>query len=150
MVGSTVARAASVYVFDPDRPWDAQTPETLPPISSDLTPFTVNSWSPDGERLAGDVSFKDSGVVIHTLRSRTYERLTEFGQWPVWLPDSRRLLFVSRGNSFFIVDRATKRVRKIFGSTRDVLGPPRLSRDGRRMFFSRRVTEADIWLITLR
>jgi hypothetical protein len=32
---------------------------------------------------------------------------------------------------------------------RDVIGPPRLSRDGRRMFFSRRVTEADIWLLTL-
>jgi hypothetical protein len=33
--------------------------------------------------------------------------------------------------------------------TRDVLGPPRLTRDGREAYFSRRVTESDVWLVTL-
>jgi Tol biopolymer transport system component len=122
----------------------------LPSLDPSLGLFTANAWSPDGERLAGDIGRKDAGIVVYTFRSRTYERLTDFGQWPVWLPDGRRVLFVSGGDGFFVVDRATKRVRKIFSAARDVIGPPRLSRDGRQMFFSRRVTEADIWLLTLR
>jgi hypothetical protein len=32
---------------------------------------------------------------------------------------------------------------------RDTLGPPRLTRDGTAAFFSRRITEADVWLIDL-
>ncbi|MGH7608161.1 MAG: hypothetical protein ACREME_12570, partial [Gemmatimonadales bacterium] len=67
----------------------------------------------------------------------------------VWLPDSRRLLFVSGGNAFYVIDRVTKRVAQVFAVARDVIGPPRLTRDGRRMYFSRRVTEADIWLVSL-
>jgi hypothetical protein len=31
---------------------------------------------------------------------------------------------------------------------RDVIGPPRMSADGTQVVFSRRVTEADIWLLT--
>ena len=33
---------------------------------------------------------------------------------------------------------------------RDTLGPPRLTRDGREAYFSRRITEADVWIATLR
>lgn len=49
-----------------------------------------------------------------------------------------------------IIDTQTKQTRKIYSSTRDVLGPPRLSRDGRAMYFTRRVTESDIWTRTLK
>jgi Tol biopolymer transport system component len=152
MAGSQGLTTTSGYVvlLDPNRPWHQQIPDTLPPPDTSLGRFTVNAWSPDGEWLAGDMSFKDAGIVIYSFRSRAYERLTDFGQWPVWLPDSRRVLFVSGGHALFVVDRATKRVRKIFSVARDLIGPPRLSRDGRQMFFSRRVTEADIWLLTLR
>jgi hypothetical protein len=36
--------------------------------------FLVNSWSQDGER-----------IVTYSLRSGTFDRLTEFGEFPVWL-----------------------------------------------------------------
>lgn len=141
------ARKAGVWIFDPNRPWKQQTPEELP-LESPAARFLVNSWSPDGERLVGEVL--SQGIATYSLRSRTYERLTDFGEWPVWLPDSRRVLFVANGNAFFIVDTRSKQVRKIFSVTRDVLGPPRLTRDGKTAYFSRRVTEADIWLLTLK
>ena len=86
---------------------------------------------------------------MYTLGSRTYEHLTNYGQWPVWLPDSRRLLFVSGGKAFYLVDQESKAVRKVFAVNRDVIGPPQLTPDGRTMYFTRRVTEADIWLATL-
>jgi Tol biopolymer transport system component len=141
--------SARVYLFDPNRPWKEQHPQPLPVPEDSLAPFLPHSWSPDGQRLAGMVNV-DKGVIMYTFRSRTYQRLTDYGQWPVWLPDSRHLLFVSGGNAFYLADRETKQVRKIFAVTRDVIGPPQLTRDGRAMYYSRRVTEADIWLVTLR
>ena len=115
--------------------------------------FFPNSWSPDGLRIAGQVGAvgaAGSGIAVFSLPNRRYEKLTEFGEWPVWLPDSQRLLFVAGGNSFYVLDTRTKAVHKVFTVVRDVLGPPRLTRDGRALYFSRRVTEADVWMATLR
>ena len=137
-------------VFDPNRPWKEQTAEVLQPLDPPSDRFLVNSWSPDGRNLAGQVTGQHPGIAIYSLASRAYERLTEFGEWPVWLPDSRRTLFVADGSGFFIVDTRSRQVRKIFSVTRDVIGPPRLTRDGRTAYFSRRVTESDVWLCTLR
>ena len=75
-----------VLVFDPNRPWKQQTPDVLPPLDPPSVHFLVNSWSPDGEHLAGHVDSATQGIVMYSLRSRKYERLTDFGQWPVWLP----------------------------------------------------------------
>jgi len=139
-------------IFDPARPWARQTPEVSPPMEPAPARFAVNSWSTGGDRLVGQVEVKGrgTGIAIYSRRSRTYERLTDFGEWPVWLPDGRRVLFVADGNAFFIVDAHTKHARKIYSAARDVIGPPRLTRDGRTAYYSRRVTESDIWLLTLR
>jgi len=146
---TTSNESRMAFVFDPQRPWNEQQPEVLPVPPDSLAPFGPHSWSPDGRRIAGMISALDRGVIVHTLGSGAYERLTDYGQWPVWLPDSRRLLFVSGGEAFYVVDRETKAARKIFSVTRDVIGPPQLRRDGRALYFTRRVTEADIWMATL-
>ena len=139
----------ATYMFDPNRPWNAQHVDTLPQPPDSLAPFGPHSWSPDGRRIAGMIHAFDRGVVVHTLGTRKYDRLTARGHWPVWLPDSRRVLYVSGGNAFYIVDRQTKAVRQVLAVTRDVIGPPQLTPDGRTLYFTRRVTEADIWLATL-
>jgi hypothetical protein len=54
-----------------------------------------------------------------------------------------------RGREFHILDTHTKATQMVFSVNRDTLGPPRLTRDGRTAFFSRRVTEADVWLVDL-
>ena len=143
------AVGGAVWIFDPNRPWKQQTPEVLPPLDPSSARFRVNSWSADGEHLVGHVDVKQ-GITMYSLRSRKYERLTDFGEWPVWLPDSRRVLFVGGGKAFYIVDGRSKQVRKIFSVTRDIIGPPGLTRDGKTAYFSRRVTESDIWLLTLK
>ena len=137
------------YIFDPRRSWKEQTPRMLPRVEAPDN-FFVNAWSPDGAHIAGTAGLDEKGVVVYSLRTNRYERLTDYGEWPVWLPDSRRILFVSRGKDFYVIDTETKQARKIYSSTRDVLGPPRLSRDGREMYFSRRVTESDIWTLTFK
>jgi Tol biopolymer transport system component len=146
-----VAADRLLHVVDPNRPWNAQTPQVLPLPDAALRPFIPNAWSPDSARLAGQIGFSDRGgigVVLYTFASRSYERLTDFGEWPVWFRDSRRLLFVFKGREFWVVDTRTKQTRKIYSTIWDTLGPPRITRDGRAAYFSRRVTEGDIYLLT--
>ena len=114
---------------------------------SALAPY-ANSWSSDGQRLGGMISYSDQGVVALSVASGRYERLTSLGRWPVWLSDSRHLLFVSAGSGFHVVDSVTREVLEVYTVRRDVLGPPRLTRDGSRVVYSRRTTESDIWLLT--
>ena len=147
-IAVTSVAGGKVYVFDPNPPAAEQTLATLTPPEPALSPFLVNDWSP-GDRIAGQIGYSDQGVVTYSLQSGTYDHLTDFGQWPVWLGDSRRLLFVTGGKDFFVVDSQTREVQKIFSVTRDVLGPPRVTGDGTEAYFSRRVTEGDIWLVTL-
>ena len=139
----------NVYVFDPNREWSEQTPEIIPPPADSPNEFVVNAWSPDGTRLAGQVGLAAHGIMIYSLQSRLFERLTDFGGYPVWLPDSRRLMFVSNGRGFYVADTRTRKVEKVFSVEGDIIGPPQLTRDGREAYFTRRVTEGDIWLLTL-
>jgi Tol biopolymer transport system component len=140
------------YIVDLSRRWSEQRPEKLPPIPGSEYPLTPNSWSPDGRRLIGwaGPASPSLGVVMYTLETQTYERLTNFGEWPVWLPDGRRVLMGDGGKRFWLLDTQTKRTKAIYSGSRDVLGPPRLTADGRTVFYSRRVTEADIHMMTLR
>jgi eukaryotic-like serine/threonine-protein kinase len=150
-LGSEGPHTPAVWIFDPSRPWKQQTAEVLPPLDGSLWPFVATSWSPDGEHLAGQLGNPGGhGIATYSLRSHKYESLSDFGEWPAWLPDNRHVLFVADGKAFFVVDMRSKQVRKIFSVTRDVIGPPRLTRDGTKAYFSRRVTESDIWLMTLK
>ena len=139
----------NVYVFDPTRPWNDQKPDVIAAPADSPDEFVVNSWSPDGSRLAGQAGLAARGIITYSLPSRTFERLTDFGGYPVWLPDSRRVMFVAGGRGFHVVDTRSRRVEKVFSVQRDVIGPPQLTRDGREAYFTRRVTEGDIWLLTL-
>lgn len=146
----TRQRSGAASIIDPRAPLGAEAAPDTGPIATAGERFTPNSWSPDGHWLAGQHGFTTPGIVVYSLANRRFERLTDFGEWPVWLPDSRRILFVSRGREFHVLDTGTKTTSKIWSSVRDTLGPPRLTRDGRAMFFSRRITEADVWVATLR
>ena len=145
------ADAGDVYLFDPNRPWNEQTLEHLPAFGSPAWRFWVSAWSPDGARLAAFVGPGTTrGIGVYSIASRRYELLTDFGEFPAWLPDSRRILFVSGGKAFYTVDTRTKEVKRVFSAGRDIIAPARLTRDGRRLYFIRRVTESDIWMATLR
>jgi Tol biopolymer transport system component len=138
-------------VVDANRTAADQTPEILPTPGAAVRQFIPISWSPDGARLAGQLGFSDrggAGIVLYSFGSRTYERLTDFGEWPAWFGDSRRILFVDRGREFWVVDARTKQTKKLYSTIWHTLGPPRMTRDARAVFYSRRVTEADIYLLS--
>jgi Tol biopolymer transport system component len=155
-IAVSAVAANKTYVFDPDRPWSGQTPHVLPPPGPSEPALIATSWSPDGEQLAFQTGFNEGGsnprlgVVTYSLRTGAYQRLTDYGEWPVWLGDSRRILFVSRGRTFHLLDSRTRSATRIFSVEYDSIGPPRVPGDGRFIYFTRRVTEADIHLVTLR
>ncbi len=148
MAASDINKGGVVHVFDPRVPWKQQNPQTLPPHPSGRT-FSAWSWSPDGTRLAGYLGATyQGGIATYDFQSRTYQVLTDFGLFPLWLNDNDHLLF-SWQSKLFLVDQ-TKRVREVVSVAPDEAGIPSMSRDNRRIVFTRTVSEADIWLAMLK
>jgi Tol biopolymer transport system component len=140
-------------VIQPDKNWNEQQPEHLPALSDATLSFEGWSWSPDGKRLAGIRHLPNgvhSGIGIYDRVSKNYDWITDFGDWPVWLNDGRRLLFVSQGK-IFLFDSGTRKFQPVLTVTdQDVdIGSPSLSPDNRVIYFTFVAAEADIWLMTL-
>jgi Tol biopolymer transport system component len=110
------------------------------------------SWSPDGKKLAGIrhlPSGVHSGIGVYDLESKSYDWFTDFGDWPLWLNDNRRLLFVSEGR-IFLFDTATTKYRPVMTVTDqdEDIGSPAMSPDNQTIYFTYVAAEADIWLMT--
>jgi len=138
----------SPSIIEVGKPWQEQSPQKLPPMS-DSNYWGPWSWSPDGRRLAGGRTLGGAGIVVYSLESQQYEKLTDFGRSPVWLSDSRRLLFLNQ-SKLYLIDSESKKIHEVLSAAPHDFGigvAP--SRDNRLIYFSLLTTEADIWLMTL-
>jgi serine/threonine protein kinase len=137
------------FIFQPDVPWAEQSPEELPGPPEGR--FTANSWSPDGERLAGWVQY-DSGkreIAVFSLPPREYRVFPVTGDSPVWLSDNRRLLFRD-GGKILLLDGKTSSFRELLSLEPDRIAQDfGLASDDRTIYFIRTRSEADIWMVTL-
>jgi Tol biopolymer transport system component len=137
----------SPSIIEVGKPWQEQSPQRLPPMS-DSNDWVPRSWSPDARRLAGGRTPR-AGIVVFSLESHQYEKLTDFGSQPVWLSDSRRLLFPYQGK-LYLVDSQSKKIHEVLSvAPHDFGNGVTLSRDDRLIYFSLVTTEADIWLMTM-
>lgn len=122
-----------------------------PPDASEL--FDVWNWSPDGDWLAGHrisrATGQAEGLAVYSLRTGMFQTLTDdIGDQPVWLNDSRRLLFKDK-SKIYSVDRDSRKVSEILDvrpSSIKSLG--QLPEDNKIVVFSEEQREADIWLLT--
>jgi Tol biopolymer transport system component/tRNA A-37 threonylcarbamoyl transferase component Bud32 len=139
----------NTFLVDPSKEWRAQTPEKLPPFPGQGQLFSGWSWSPDGKMLAGFLG-RDDGIALYTLATREYRQITKHGSDPVWLSDSRRLLYHDNGR-IHLVDSAT-------GASKEVLSiaPEEVARrgfavspDDRHIYFSVSVMQADVWMVEM-
>jgi hypothetical protein len=89
------------------------------------------------------------GTVIYSFDSRSYQKLTDSGNNPVWLSDSRRLL-VPDNDKLYLADRQSRKVKDILSLPRMTIGRPSISRDDRTIYFGAGTAEADIWMATLK
>jgi serine/threonine protein kinase/Tol biopolymer transport system component len=142
-------------LLDLSLPLEKRKPELLPPIAGDDGQiFYAVSWSPDGKWLAGSSEARDSnsvpGIVLYSLESKRYTRLTARGEVPRWLPNGKSLLVLEQGR--------VQAVDFPAGSLHEAVSPPPgssfmtycISPDGRNLFVSRVGQEGDICMLTLR
>ena len=138
-------------IVHPDKAWSDQKLVYLSALGDSSLSFEGWSWSSDGKKLAGIKHLPNgvhSGIGVYDLESKTYDWLTDFGDWPLWLNDNRRLLFVSQGR-LFLFDMQSRKYHPVMEVTdQDVdIGSPALSRDNRTIYFTYVAAEADIWLM---
>jgi Tol biopolymer transport system component len=142
----------TAFIIDVDKPWEAQTPMTIPPGPLPGIRFIAWGWSADGRKLAGfhrGIEEFDTGIGVYSFTTRQLEPLVEFGGFPLWLKDSRRLLFVS-GGRLLLLDTQTKQTRELFSVAPHRIEGFTLSPDDRQIYFSRASNEADIWLMSVK
>jgi len=121
------------------------------PLLDETHGFGVLAWSPDGKRLAGipiTATTSDGGVVIYSLETKKYERLTNGGFPFAWFPDGRRILYRDK-NSLWTVDFETKKTQPILdrlgtGIQNQTLA---LAPDGRTLLAVRADNQSDIWML---
>jgi serine/threonine protein kinase len=143
----------SCSIIEVGTPWKDQTPQHLPlPNDSRMGPFWAISWSPDGRKLGGwsGTSYEHPGIVVYSFDTGSFERLTEFGSNPIWLKDSRRLLFAFEGK-LYLVNSETKKMHEI---PLPLASPSRfdgygLSADNRMIYYGLTTKEADVWLVSM-
>ena len=134
-------------ILDMTRAWAEQTPQPLPrPDISDR--FVVWDWSPDGKKLAGFFEGRETGIGYFSFETNRYERIAEVNALPMWLPDSRRLVYSHEGKAF-IADIITKKTRELFARPPDEIRAVAVNRDNRLLYYMVASAESDIWLLNL-
>ncbi len=141
------------FLVDPTRPWQEQSPRPLPAPGDRDETFSAWSWSPDGSKIAGFQQRADgvfTGLYVYSFQSQEYQKVTDAGLDPVWLPGSRRLLYHHDGR-LHLADTASAETREVLSVAPAEVARRgfSVSRDGRAIYFSETRTEADVWLMTV-
>ena len=123
------------------------------PSPGDDESFAATSWSPDGTRIAGTLETRNGssipGVVVYSLQTRTYERLTPTGSLPHWLHDGKTLLYLDEGK-ILRCDAASRASRLLLApAPGSVFRSFSLPADDRMLYALGTVQEGDIQMLTL-
>jgi hypothetical protein len=148
MTATDVSSGRGTVIFDPNKPWQEQTPDRLPPPAGPGTTFTQRVvWSPDEKEIAGPVA---NAVYVYNIASRQHRQIPNARGLPLaWLRDGR--IVIATPSLVNVIDPQT-------GNARPVVMPDlhgltgveiRLSRDEKTAFLSLAVNEADVWMVTL-
>ncbi len=157
LVQSSKTGAPQMAIASVDAGWfGSGAPAIRPEVETAARDFFPLSWSPDGTRIAGR-QITEGVPAIYTpgagkLEPQRDREGRDFGSWTsgvaVWLPDGRRILaWDNRRDVATVWDTVAQEFRDVSG----LPGPSdlELSADGRTLILNRRVSETDIWMLTL-
>jgi dipeptidyl aminopeptidase/acylaminoacyl peptidase len=149
--GQTSARA---LVIDARKPWNQQTPETIPFSLPGGVAFAPYSWSTDGRQLALTAWGPDpfAGTYIYDFETRQVQKVVSGLAAPSstgarWLSDNRRLLVGYQGR-LYLIDSVSAKIHEVLSVLPDDILGYSLSRDDRLIVYGLRSNKADIWLAT--
>ena len=141
-----------IFIFDPRVDWKDQTPTAISDVLAPGLEFDDSSWSPDGRQLVGTATKpgrSDGPLTIYSFATRGFSRLldSDSAQWPIWLNDGRRILFLEKAR-VMMLDVATHATRELLSVAPDTMADRwSITRDNRTIHFARKVEQADIWLM---
>jgi Tol biopolymer transport system component len=140
------------YLFEPAGA-DTWRQVVLPRVGVNKEAFTPDAWTVDGRRIAG-VTDRTGQLVVYDIDRQTYDETGLLGfaaqRGSAWLPDGRRILATHTDN-IVMVDVATRQVLTVLDApARQAVSNPRLTADGRRMFYLYTNNESDIALMTVK
>jgi eukaryotic-like serine/threonine-protein kinase len=139
-------------LLDLSKPAGPDNPMQFPPLTTGGQDFDPWSWSPDGREIAGNsleamgAGGRHAGIVVYSLDTRTYRRLTDTGTGPSWSGDGRWIAY-SAARAIHILDVPTRQTRELLRTESGAVGTPRFGSDG-RLYYVRHTNEGDIWLAT--
>ncbi len=143
-------RHGGSFIIELNKSWREQTPVALPPLAGGG--FVAQSWSPNGQYIAGVSLTKDGvagGIIIYSLATQKYERITDIGdEMGSWLADSRGLFFAYK-SKIYLVNVQTKKMIEVFDLPSFTLSGGRLAPDKRFLYYTTYAIESDIWLLSL-
>jgi Tol biopolymer transport system component len=155
---------SSGVVMDPRLSWSEQTPKSLPLFYEEGDDFVPMAWSPDGKWLAGYIQTTGglrAGIVVLSLETGKYEKLTDFGRNPDWCGDSTKLVFSALSASgtdqqhnyqqdfkVFGIDRVTKELREVLSVPGATIEAPSVSSDGKMIYYVLTTVESDVWMLS--
>lgn len=139
------------FVLDLTRKYTEQSPQALPAMGAPGEKFSAWHWSPDGKMLAGFTQNEAgliTGVATMAMSDGHFEKLTESGQDPYWLSDSRRMIYVDDGKLYLI--RLGDATRKLILAPKDGLAVERrgfaVSKDNAWIYYSGSRVESEVWM----
>jgi Tol biopolymer transport system component/tRNA A-37 threonylcarbamoyl transferase component Bud32 len=139
------------FIIDATRSWNDQSPRARIGPSDPHASSVAWSWSADGKKIAGHFGRPGNqslGIWTCSVESNQCEKLTDFGNCPVWLNDNRRLMFMD-GDKIFVVDSQSKRAREVWSVAPDSTGTFSLWKDNRAICMGIESSQGDIWMMTL-
>ena len=146
----TSGNGAITYIHNLDSTID-QTPISLPEYDEKGKSFAECSVSPDGNFIAGDridIANGDyNGIIIYSIISKSYRKLSDTGDGPLWFNDSKRILY-SYKNKFFVLDSKTG-ISKMISNTKQPMPYSdyfSISPDNKSIYFIKQEKESDIWM----
>lgn len=136
-----------LFLYDPravSRPAELlhDVPESLQVVGGALTP---TDWSPDNSALIGNTTGATTPFLWLLRSGSGGSRRVAPGANARWLSDGRRVIHDLQGR-IRVTDTVTGESRDVLAIPGEVLTAPRVTPDGRDLFFLRGTQSGDIWL----
>ena len=136
-------------ILDLNKTWSEQTPKILA-IPKDFDGyFAVRDWSKDGKSLLVSSFEKDgdeNGIGVYSLLTHTYDKITEAGEYPIWLNDNRRFTF-NKNDKIYLGNTATKKITELYSPPSYQIQQPSISADNKLIAYRYLQIDAEVWLL---
>ncbi|MGA9295321.1 MAG: protein kinase [Ignavibacteriaceae bacterium] len=112
--------------------------------------FFEHSVSPNGNYIAGtgiDKIGNYISIITYSLVDKSYKKVSNTGMGPIWLKDSKRILFLDN-DKFYILNIITGDKKFIYDPQRSVPNgwSYYISPDNKWIYFVKREKESDVWM----